>query len=293
VRHSSVRVRSEDHYIAPGNGDDSGSVDYQATTPVLGATFKLSHAVNLYAAYGKGFETPTFNELSYRSTSGNATGLNFGLAPAKSDHVEFGIKAKIGRTMLINAAVFHIDTKDELAVLANSGGRAVYQNVGATRRDGLELGIAGRWHNGLNLQLAYSLLRARYADAFCSGPCTGSNQVAAGNRLPGVPQQSWYGELGWLHAPSGFSTALETRYASRVYVDDENSDAAPSYFIASIRAGFEQAAGKWRLREFARIDNLFDRKYAGSVIVNESNQRYFEPAPGRNYWLGAHLAYAW
>ncbi len=30
-----------------------------------------------------------------------------------------------------------------------------------------------------------------------------------------------------------------------------------------------------------RGDNLFARRYAGWVIVNEGNSRFFEPAPGR------------
>ena len=87
--------------------------------------------------------------------------------------------------------------------------------------------------------------------------------------------------------------ALEGHLVGKVYVDDANSDAAPAYAVANLRTGFEQLRGDWRFREFLRIDNLTGRRYAGSVIVNESNKRYFEPAPGRNSLVGLSAVYAW
>jgi iron complex outermembrane receptor protein len=61
----------------------------------------------------------------------------------------------------------------------------------------------------------------------------------------------------------------------------------------NLRAGFEQKTRSWRWQEFARLDNIGDRRYAGSVIVNESNQRFFEPALGRNYLVGVSASYSW
>ena len=64
-----------------------------------------------------------------------------------------------------------------------------------------------------------------------------------------------------------------------------NSEAAPAYFVAAVSTGYVWRAGSWTMRAYARVDNLFNRHYAGSVIVNESSGRYFEPAPRRN-WIG-------
>jgi iron complex outermembrane receptor protein len=283
-------VRTDDHYIAPGNGDDSGSTRYHAATPVLGATFRLTPAVNLYASYGKGFETPTLNELSYRQSG---AGFNFALRPARSDNIEAGIKAAIRPHWHANLAVFRTDAKDELAVLSNTGGRAVYQNAGKTRRTGVELALEGKWNNGVGMLLSVSQLRAIYTDAFCGAACTPDTQVQPGNRIPGVPARVGYTELSWRHPANGFTTAIEGRYVGKVYVDDVNSDAAAGYFIANLRAGVEQKTGRWRLREFARIDNVAGRRYAGSVIVNEGNQRFFEPAPERNYLIGISAIQSW
>jgi iron complex outermembrane receptor protein len=300
VRNSRVPVRSNDHYQAPGNGDDSGSTEYKATTPALGVAYYLSDAVHVYANYGKGFETPTLIELAYKSTNGSNTGLNLGLDPSRSEHYETGVKMRLdGRGMTTghaNIALFHVITHDELAVAANSSGRSVYQNVGKTRRDGLEASFDGRWSNGFGVALAYTLLRAEYAADFlnCSGtPCTTPQLIDEGNRIPGVPNSSLFGELSWLHASSGFSTAFELRHEARLYVNDANSDSAPAYTAINWRGGFEQQWKRLQLQEFLRVDNLTDRKYAGSVIVNESNGRFFEPAPGRSVYGGIRAQLSW
>ena len=293
VRNNTIRVRSDDQYISTGNGNDSGSTDYRAVNAVLGATFKYSERLNFYGAYGEGFETPTLNELSYRAGSPTPSGFNFGLKPARSDNYEMGIKAFLNNAMRANLAVFHIDTVDEIVVLTNSGGRAVFQNAGKTKRNGIELAFEGTWANGMGSVLSYSALEAVYADSFCSGTCPPATWVAAGNRLPGVPSQTLYAELSWRYRPLGFSTALEAKYSSKIYVNDVNSDTAPAYVVANLRTGFEQKWRAWRLQEFVRADNIGDRAYAGSVIVNEANQRFFEPAPGRNFLVGVSAAYSW
>ena len=300
VRNSRVPVRSRDHYEAPGNGDDSGSTEYEATTPALGAAYYINDAVHLYANYGKGFETPTLIELAYKSTSGNNTGLNLALDPSRSEHYEAGVKVLLdGKGMTsgrANIALFHVITHDELAVAANSSGRSVYQNVGKTQRDGLEASFDGRWSNGIGVALAYTLLRAEYAADFysCPGtPCTEPRLIDEGNRIPGVPDSALYGEISWLHARSGFSTAVELRREAKLYVNDANSDAAAAYTVLNWRAGFEQHWANLQLREFLRVDNATDRNYAGSVIVNESNARYFEPAPGRSFYAGIQAQYNW
>jgi iron complex outermembrane receptor protein len=110
--------------------------------------------------------------------------------------------------------------------------------------------------------------------------------IPAGRRLPGVPASTLYGELIWRHAPSGFHIAAEARYSGRVYVDDANSEFAPSYTYANLRVGFEQRAKRWRFTEFVRVDNITDKEYIGSVIVADGNRRFYEPAPTRNWLAG-------
>lgn len=294
LRNSRVKVNSKDKYIAAGNGDDSGSTDFSATTPVLGATWRANPAMNVYASYGRGFETPTMNELSYQPSG--ATGLNLALKPAKSGNFEIGAKALLGQSVRLNAALFYVKTHNEIVTASNAGGRATFQNVDGTRRKGFELSLDADLGHKLAFAGSYTWLQATYSADFRScriAGCTPATSVAirSGNRMPGIPAASLYGELSWKHPASGFTGATEVRHVAKVYVDDENSDAAPAYTTASLRFGFEQNSTGWKLKEFLRLDNLTDRKYAGSVIVNEGNSRFFEPAPGRNWLAGISAAY--
>ena len=287
VRHSRVRFSSTDAYVTGTNPDDTGHADYRATLPVAGLMYTPVESLHLYVTAGRGFETPTLNELAYRP--GGESGMNFGLQASRSSSAEAGIKARLADWGAVTAAVFQTRTSNEIVTQTNSGGRATFQNAGATRRSGVELGWSNAWHRYLQAQVAATLLRARYQDGFatCSGtPCATPNlTIPAGNRIPGLAQGSWFASLGWL-PPLGWRGGIEARYVTRVFANDANTQAAGSHAVVALHAGHVMQAGPWEVNGFIRIDNLLDRRHAGSVIVNEGNGRYFEPAPGRTWLTG-------
>jgi iron complex outermembrane recepter protein len=284
VRHSLVDVRSHDHR-APAGANSSG-VRYQATNPVAGLTFRVSPALDLYAAYGRGFETPTLNDLAYRSTNGSLPGLNLSLRPARSDKYEIGIQATGSRWR--NAAdLYDIRTVDELAVQSNASGRSVYENIPQTHRRGAEFELQGSWAQGFSGQLAYTYIQAQTSAPYStcpSTPCT-SVVITPGHRLAAVPANSVYTGLSWTRPGGALAVTLEAVGRARIYVDDRNSDAAAGYWVGNAHCDFEQRMRGWGFRESLRIDNLANRRYVGSVIVNESNGRYFEPEPGRSAYV--------
>lgn len=294
LRHSQVRFSSRDSFITPDNPDDSGSARFSATTPVLGIVYHVSDTLNLYAAAGRGFETPTFNEVAYRP--GGGTGLNFDLQPASSRQFEVGVKAEPVPDWRVNAAWFQARTSDEIAVLSNTGGRSTFQNVGETKRRGFELALSGRMGGAWSTYAALTYLDATYASSFLTcgpPPCAAPTvTIPAGNRIPGIPRTAAYAELAWKHRPWGLETALEVRHVGKIAVNDANTDFAPASTLLAFRLGLQQKVDRWTVREFVRVDNLADRKAVGSVIVNEGNQRYFEPAPGRTWLVGVSAAYA-
>ena len=296
VRNNFVEVTSHGHLAVLDAADSE--VSYSAVNPVGGVTYRVTSAINAYASYGKGFETPTLNDLAYRSVDGSLPGLNLGLKPARSDNYEVGIKTG-NDSVRANLAAFYIKTVDELAVLQNLGGRTVDQNIGETNRRGLELAVDEKWAGGFTAQLAYTYIKAIVAQQYftcVTAPCnplanpTGPPPpnylpVNEGNFLPAVARNSLYVGVSWNYAPLGFSTTLETIARSKIYADDRNTDAAASYWVANLRAGFKQETTHWSFSEFARLDNLANRAYVGSVIVNDANSRFFEPAPGRTVYV--------
>ncbi len=296
VRASSVKLTSDDKYIVAGNGNDSGSTRYSATLPTLGASFRVMPALTLYASAGRGTETPTLNELAYRPPgSSPATGLNLGLLPAKSDSIEVGAKWRRDG-IAAELALFDTKTKNEIVVVSNSGGRSAFANAGRTERRGIEISTRAQVFPGVQWELAANTLEAKYRDSFktCGAPpCTApAVVVAAGNRLPGVPDRAAWTELKWTHA-SGAYVAAEIKYQGRIFANDVATEWVEAVTLIGARIGMAQVwrGAKWSV--FVRGDNLSAKTYAGTVIVNEANRRYFEPAAGRTWLAGASVVIAW
>lgn len=286
VRRSKVTLRIDDDLVTASNPDNSGSLTYEKTTPVVGAVWKVNPALNFYANYGKGFETPTFIEVAYLTPSINSS-PNFGLKPSNSKNLEVGAKAFIGINTQANLTLFKIMTDDEI-IAQTSGTFSTSINAGKTTRNGAELSVDTQLPHNFALFGAYTLLNAKFDSDFTSA----GSAVNSGNIIPGTYHTQIYGEASWRHPESGFRTALEARHNSKTYVNDINTDAAPSYTIFNLRAGFEQRLKQWRFSEYIRVENLLDRDYIGSVRVNDSNARFFEPAAGRNYLLGLNANYS-
>jgi iron complex outermembrane receptor protein len=282
LRHNEVRFEVNDRFLS--NGDDGGAVTYRELTPTLGASYALLPELNLYASWGKGLETPTLNELSY---SGPDNSFGFDLRPATSEQIEVGLKARLGQASVLQLALFQIDTDDELVVESASGGRTRFQNAAQTRRRGVELAVASQLSETLRGNLAYTYIDATYSQDFSSG----GRLIEAGNRLPGIPASTLYGELAW-QPLDGFTTAVEGIYRSTLYVEDSNdAKAAPSYALFNWQARFEQQVGALTFNQVLRVDNLLDREYIGSVIVGDGNGRYYEPGPERAWYVGAGVQY--
>lgn len=281
VRYSSVWFDSNDHYVTPRNGDDSGEASYHKWLPAGSLKYAVTDAWNLYVAGGRGFETPTINELSYRS--GGQSGLNFDLQPSTNTTWEVGSKTRVGNG-LVTAALFQTDTDNEIVTDASSGGRTTYKNAGKTRRQGAELSVDQQFAGNWRAKMAWTYLNATYRTNVCN------DQDCNGNRMPGIARNMGFASLGW-QPESGWYAGADVRYMSDIQADDENTAKAPSYTVVGLNTGYKLNYGNWMMDVFGRVDNLFDREYVGSVIVNESNGRYYEPAPGRNYGVGLSVAY--
>jgi len=283
VRSSRVIFGVRDDFVAAGNPDDSGSRTYSATSPVLGLLHALSDQLNVYAAIGRGFETPTLAELAYRPDG--LPGLNFALAASRSTSAEVGVKALAGDSLRANLAVFRVVTRDDIVPGANVGGRASFRNAARTARQGLELSVDATLARGLAASLAYTWLAAEFRDY---RDLAGTD--LAGRSLPGVPRHALHAQLAWRDPASGFATALEARWSSKVWADDANAAHAAGWRTLDWRAGFDWRAGGWRLSPFVRVDNLLGEKYVGSVIVNAAGARYYEPAPARTVLAGVRAS---
>lgn len=281
VRYSNVHYKSEDNYLS--NGDDSGKTDYDKVLPSVALSWQILPELMAYVSYAKGFETPTFTEMAYRPDG--QSGFNFDLTASTSDTYETGLKSQnqLGDFTL---AVFQTKTKDDIVSAGNSNGRSTFRNADKTLREGVEFAWNKKLWRDLTATASYSYLDATFdADISALGNIA---QISSGNAIPGIAKNQAYASLAW--QPShGLYGGVDVQYMDKVYVNDTNSDAAPSYSVTSANVGYAWVMGDWKVNSFARVDNLFDKKYAGSVIVNDGNSRYFEPADGRNWSAGLRV----
>ena len=288
LRHGRVALESRDAYLA--NGDDSGALDYRYTNPVIGLRWQPLRGLNLHLSAARGFESPTLGELAYRADG--TGGFNTALKAQTSRQVELGAKWR-SAAISLDAALFEARTDDELGVASNAGGRSSYQNVGRTLRRGLELGLGWQPAAQWQARLAASWLDASYRDSFltCDGiPCAAPTAVVpAGNRIAGTPRSSAFAELAWDGGAWG-TPAVEWHAVGAVAANDRNTDFAPGYGTLALRWGKTYPVGAGASAELLlRVDNLGDRAYAGSVIVNDSNGRFFEPGAPRALLLALRL----
>lgn len=288
ARHTKVKLEVEDDLLTV-NGDNSGSVEYQKTTPVIGVVWKATDTLNFYANFGKGFETPTFIEAAFDDvTPGVASRPNLDLKASESNNTEIGLKAFVTDNTRVNLTLFHISTKDEIVTNRTVAGRSSFVNANDTRRTGAEFSIDSLFANGISTYFSYTLLNAKFDSDYTT---TSGNFIASGNRIPGTYKSQIYGEVAWRHLPLGFFTAFEGRHNSDVYVNDVNDEKASSYTVFNWRAGFEQNLSNWRFKEFVRVENMFDKEYIGSVRINDGNRLFYETGADRNYLLGLSATY--
>ncbi len=289
VRSGKVRLTAEDNFLS--NGNDSGRLDFSYTNPVLGLRWTVAPGLNLHASTARGYESPTLGELAYRLDG--AAGFNTTLKAQTSRQAELGAKWRSG-ALQADVAVFESRVENEIVIASNSGGRSSFQNAGRTLRRGAELSSRLQLAPAWQLALSATWLDATYLDAFktCAGiPCTAPNLVVpAGSRLPGTQRTSGWAELAWKDAAWG-EWGLEARGMGRTPVNDVNSDFAGGYGTASLRWSKAYALGGSgrRLELLLRVDNLFDRVYAGSLIVGDANGRFFEAGAPRNAMLALRL----
>jgi iron complex outermembrane receptor protein len=280
VRADVVRFQLKDHFLADGR-DDSGVRVLHSVSPMLGIVGRITQLTAWYANVGSAFETPTTTELG-NQPNGNA-GLNYDLKPQYSTTYETGLKGYLAERIQYDLSVFDTEVRDELIPYEVPGGngRTYYRNAGRTRRNGVEV-EGGTALGPFALSASYTYSHFRFRD-FLSG-----GQQFAGNVIPGIPEQQVQGSVTW-RRDWLFATA-EALAKSAVFVDDANSARAAGFAIYNIRVGGEGIGHIPWLSPVFSVQNLFDRKYVGSVAVNAAGSpataKYYEPAPGRTIYVG-------
>ena len=284
ARYDRVHFRVTDRLLSDGV-DNSGTRPFAATSGALGITFNPRPSFTVYANAGNSFETPTTTELNNQPPPGGG-GFNPALRPQRAWNYEVGGRGAAGRRFSWSVALFQADVTDELIGFEDSlvPGRRYFRNAARARHRGLELGAALDLGGGMDLAASWTVSDYHYT-TYRIGAFD-----LAGETIPGIPRD-------WLHLrlrarpefDGGGWVEVETTQSSGYLVDDTLTTRAPAWRATNLRAGWERAVGGVLVSPFLGVHNVLDRKYVGSVVINAARGRYYEPAPGRNLYLGLSL----
>lgn len=279
MRGDRVRFDVKDRLITESNPDDSGVRSLASVSPVAGIVGRIASTHALYANMSTAFETPTATELGNHEDG--SAGINPDLDPQRSITVEAGIKGWFGGLLRYDASVFRTGVRDELIPfeIPASNGRRYFRNAGRTVRKGMEAG-ADLTVRPFTLMAAYTFSHFRFDDYSVAGT------DFSGNVIPGIPGNR-------LQAAARIDgrnlfVVLENETSGKAWLDDANTARASSYSVTGARAGwsFKTVPG---ISVTTGVRNIFDRVYASSLVVNAARGKYFEPAPGRTFFVGVSI----
>lgn len=268
LRHDEVRLSIDDRFLR--DGDDSGDRTLRDLNYSAGLSYRLGEHNTLYTRVATSFETPTVSELANPAGGG----FNSSLEPSHALNQEIGFKGETDHWRY-EAVVYRIDTRDELVPYVD--GRTFYRNAGSTRRDGLELSARWQPDEHWHLTTAYSLNDYSYR----------SFENADGNRLPGIPVQSLFGEIGY--SRDNWYARLNTSVYDRQYADSANTARVGGYAVLNLRLGMQLKGWAENVEPYVGLDNMTDRRYYDNLRINDNAGRFYEPAPGRTGYVGVNV----
>ena len=277
IRADRIRFSVRDRLVSGSNPDDSGDRTLSAISPVAGVLARVATTHSAYANLSAAFETPTATELGNREDG--SAGLNPDLDPQRSITAEAGVKGWLGNRVRYDLSAYRTRVRDELIPfeIPASNGRRYFRNAGRTARTGAEASTDISLKR-VSLMLAYTYSRFRFRDYVL-----GTDDFA-GNAIPGIPSHRLQGAVAVAREP-GF-VIVETEYGGKAWLDDANSVRASPYALTNVRAGFRVPGLQPRVSVTTGIQNILDRVYSSSLIVNAARGKYYEPAARRSFFIG-------
>lgn len=294
---------------------------FDKLTPKIALNYKITPHIALYTSYGFGFDTPSTTELEnypYSSNHGSTT-LNPDIKAQSSGNFEFGIKGNIFdeeelkgkknkheeelfKKFYFEFTFFNSVINDEIVPLI-IGTTSYFRNAAKTIHTGVECGIKAEAFEGLELTLNYTYTHFRYKTYSAEALDSVGDFIFTsydGNVVPAVPAHflNFIAEYNYSFTKKLTGLALfDCDYASKMFVDDRNTENTDSYFYASTLLGLDYRFKNFSVLLSGGVNNIFNKKYVGFININANpeslinQRRYYEPGEPRSYYVNLNFGY--
>jgi iron complex outermembrane receptor protein len=269
-------------------GKPSDSRNMPALNPSLGFIFRLLPGLRFFGNISTSFETPTSTELVNRPDG--TGGFNPELNPAHALQTEAGLRGYISSLLTYDLAAYIIWTRDELIPfqVPSAPGQDYYRNAGSTVHRGGEMTCRFTPFSFMELNASVTYIDAYYKEFIVK------ESDYSENNIPGVSRFHEAAEIK-IEQKEGLYLSLLVQGFSSMYVNDANSESSHSYTLFDIglgHKGFEPGTGhKVKILLSGGVSNIFNKKYVSSVSVNAAAGRYYEPGPGRTFFISGRLEF--
>jgi len=254
--------------------------------PRLAILKKIAQTVSVYGSIARGFSTPTTAELT--NTNGS---FNTSLQPEDGTDYELGLRGNLFHNKLyFDLNVFFFDLHNTIVERIDSGGIFYYVNAGATRQNGIETHLSYIITDHPNQFISYAKIWISHAyDDFHYVDFKQLSADYSGNYMPGVAKHIIVTGID-ANTKIGLYTNVTYTYTDKIWLNDANTSYAGSYNLLGARVGYRKILPKrFKLEIFAGADNIFNTKYSLGNDINAAAGRYYNAAPGVNYFAGVAI----
>ena len=257
--------------------------------PAVGINYNPNKALTTYAAYNEGLRAPTPVELACSDPTAPCSLPNEFVSdpPLKavvSRSWEVGARGAVGQNTSWSAAVFHTNLANDIAFISSTISTGFFQNVGDTRRQGIELGVSTK-QGRLSFSANYSFIDATFQTPFTENSpnnstanAIGQIQVNPGNRIPGIPRHSFKARTEYAFTDKFFAgmslQAFSSQFARGNENNLDNGGTVAGYVVMNLNGRYEIIPG---LELFTRINNVLNKNYANGGILGSN---FFPGGPG-------------
>ncbi|MBC7756150.1 MAG: TonB-dependent receptor [Bdellovibrio sp.] len=305
-RYNVAKIKLAGFSDTAGNiGDLNGNHRYSRFNPAIGFNYNPNNNLGFYGGYNEGMRAATPVELSCADPATpcqlpNSFAADPDLKKVVAKTWEGGVRGKLADNLSWNAGAYTTENNDDIQFIASGivPTQGFFQNVGKTNRQGLELGLNGKF-DALTLAANYGFVDATYESDFTVGSAANSSknaldqiQVSKGNRIPSIARHTLKIRAAY-YVTSAWNIGTNIVMASGQFArgDENNQDIngkVPGY--ATVNLDTHYSINKnWKL--FGKVNNVFDHNYAtfgvlGNNIFNGQDEQFRSPAAPRAAWVG-------